>query len=317
MLSVLMLRHVDPQAAPLVVMDLQTHNALSKAGHPLLATANVSVHDVEGATAVERSRVLKTSLRARIDGAFLFLDCDSMPVGRMDDIPVAGADFAAAHDRHRGSACRDNSAGQNVELFKRMGWNWPPPFYPNSGVTYWADNAATQALGQRWHELWRDQFRQTGDHRDQPSLSVALAQQSPRIAVLPIRYNAIPEAAPCFARKARILHYFTGTGQPTADSALEKALERFRERRWQPTADDYAAVQEWSQEHPWPARRAEPALQYEQWLWQAIDRVDNQAVPYFAAEFTRRTRSLRTLLWVWLRFPLKWFMVQFTGPVRP
>lgn len=183
-----------------------------------------------------RSRFVKTSMRQIIDGDFVFLDADVVPVRGFDAIASGRADVAAARDTfhvgqnewyswrlllrhcrsHPGPAKSDGIRG----VYREMGWAFPTRLYLNTGVIFFRDTPAARRLGQRWHERWC-QASAAGHHMDQFAFNSSLdslPDVKPR--VLPYRYNAMVRFSPWFAHRAKLLHFHSMGSGPTEDTAM-------------------------------------------------------------------------------------------------
>src|SRR5580704_8513167 len=101
-----------------------------------------------------RSRFAKTQVRELIDGDFLYLDADTLPVARFDELFACRAPLGAALDRNRTNPSGAFPADQ-AGYFQRLGWPHPTPLYVNSGVVFWRDCPAARELGRSWHANWR------------------------------------------------------------------------------------------------------------------------------------------------------------------
>ena len=91
---------------------------------------------------VRSSRFLKTSMRKRIDGDFLFLDCDTLVRGPIDELFTVKAPFAAALQNN--TAPSDRFFPRHVvPLYSELGWSSQKPLYYNSGVMLMRDDPRT------------------------------------------------------------------------------------------------------------------------------------------------------------------------------
>lgn len=155
--------------------------------------------------AAEASRYLKTTMRRHLDGEFLFIDADTVPLREFGDVARFGGDIAAALDR-----CSKHAMGASPwtrPLYTRLGWPFPPKRYYNSGIIYFHDTARARRLAEDWHHRWR-QSCGVGVVNDQPAFNAAIDADPLGIPELPLPYNAMIEASPYYARGARILHFF-------------------------------------------------------------------------------------------------------------
>ncbi|HWA86293.1 MAG TPA: hypothetical protein VG710_08735 [Opitutus sp.] len=208
-------------------------------------STRVSVEDVpDGMDARGASRWLKTTLRQRVDGPFVFLDGDTLVVRPLDAIgEVAEAgQLGAVRDRNR-AAPRPGWPHWTGTLYRGCGWPAPPRNYLNSGVVAWPDTDAARALSADWHLRWK-LSRQRGVNLDQPAFNAAIDARPPHeIAVLPDRFNALIDADPRLAAGAHVLHFFAGVKAPKPmtifDSLVTRLLQRgeFDDGLWEKARD--------------------------------------------------------------------------------
>lgn len=87
-LSIRSLRKMHPSAYITIVTDNATRDELAGVRKELTRMADdvVVVDFDDDVTPVVRSRLLKTTLRRRIEGDFLFLDCDTICVKPLNEL---------------------------------------------------------------------------------------------------------------------------------------------------------------------------------------------------------------------------------------
>ncbi|MEM1107212.1 MAG: putative nucleotide-diphospho-sugar transferase [Planctomycetota bacterium] len=179
---------------------------------------------------LDQSRHIKTQMRLLVDGEFLFCDVDTLPVNifRRDLESCRSSDFAACRDRNFMRPYL-YSPRYHADMFETLGWAHPMPRYFNSGVIYWGDTAAAQDLCAAWHRDWH-KTRELGVSYDQPSLNRILNEHSDRyrLKTLPKCYNAMVDASPWLARKARILHFYTRNGMPRRNTVLFELINAYQ-----------------------------------------------------------------------------------------
>src|ERR1700722_11943949 len=138
-----------------------------------------------------RSRFAKTQVRDLIDGDFLYLDADTLPVARFDELFACEAPLAAARDRNRTNAAGTFPADR-VDDFRRMGWPHPTPFYVNSGVVFWRDSPAARELGRLWPANWRKFFETLENPMDTAALNTSIANLGITPTIVDHRFNLWP-----------------------------------------------------------------------------------------------------------------------------
>jgi hypothetical protein len=111
----------------------------------------------------------------------LFLDTDTMVCGNLSAgfALLDRFDFAGEHSH----------SGHHYEV------PGLPTSFPeiNSGVLFWRKNAATQALFERWRELYDADAKKYGGRKwDQKSLRQAVWESEVRFTNLPMSYNLMP-----------------------------------------------------------------------------------------------------------------------------
>ena len=154
------LRHLYPRgedgrqgARIVVVCDQETAQRLP-ADHPIRGLADeVMGVRAEMPTTAQQSRYLKTTLRKILRGAFVFLDADTLPVRRFDELFELKGALAAVPDWN--CQQRPRMPGNMLPVFAQMGWRTPANWYFNSGVVYVNDTPEARRLYELWHEKWR------------------------------------------------------------------------------------------------------------------------------------------------------------------
>jgi hypothetical protein len=224
MVSATALRMVSPGVRAIVVSDPMTVRGL--AGHR--AKLRGLVDEIIECEAFDenqltRSRRLKTSLRNRIHGDYLFIDVDAVPVKPIDDVFVVSAELAAAQD-----------AGVNFgqfafhefekEAFIKMGWELPTGRYFNSGVMFVRDTVSTRKLYEEWHRIWQETVAR-GLFKDQPPLHRALVHQRFNPQRLDPQWNALIGMSSAGVKGARIMHFSTIRFDQRDDTVFHRVVK--------------------------------------------------------------------------------------------
>ena len=225
-------RRLHPDAAVTICTDERT--AAAGVADPPWWPDGVRFVTVETGmdSPVARNRFVKTKLRDVLDGPFLYLDGDALPVRPLDGLFADGpgghgADFAGVPNRYRGAAFAQFPPESRPD-YDRLGWDVPAGPYVNGGVWYCGDTDAARHFGETYHALWRRFHEVTGSPKDQAALNAALDRSGVTAAALPLRFNAFVDAAPCFARGAHVWHFFCRGGGPAAGSLLAALTDRMR-----------------------------------------------------------------------------------------
>lgn len=206
-LSAASLRISNPRARVIIVCDSETNRALQHAKDPLPGDADEwLVCDTPPGDGAFRSKYLKTSLRNRLSGPFLFVDVDTIVRDDIAPIFQSPGEIAGAPNHSREQISKQIWAGDQTML-DEMKWAIRPTFYMNSGVMLATESEEAHRLYRVWHEKWQTSQRQLQDSRDQPSLNAAIRETNVDCTRLAVRFNAQIGANPVIVRDAAIWHY--------------------------------------------------------------------------------------------------------------
>ena len=226
-LSALSLRHCEPAAEINIVTDCDTRSFLESKKHPLNGVAHHwHEFEVDGDSA-ERSRNLKTTLRSRLRGYFVYLDADTVVVDSPAELFTFPERFALVQDQYEGHAY-PGFPDWLVPHFERLGWSWPTAKYYNSGVMVVPDDPSIHRLFEEWHVRWRES-RRNGLWYDQPALNYAIECVGISVRELTQKFNAMVRVDERYRREAVILHLFYGEADdPNSEYTrlLRDVLER-------------------------------------------------------------------------------------------
>jgi hypothetical protein len=206
-LSVESLKVFHPELEVIGVTEKIARDQLSINGSPLLELVDtwVQCDDVSG-TASQKSRAIKSSLRRRITGTYLFLDVDTVVVKELSLLRVLSADIAIVQDRYS----RTIPAGFPdwvVPHYRALGWDYPTKQYFNTGVMLVQDNHRTHKLYAEWEKCLGLTLKQ-GIYQDQPAFNHALEKTRINAHELPMAYNAMVQTDELYRYNAHILHFF-------------------------------------------------------------------------------------------------------------
>lgn len=201
------LRTIHPGAKIAVVCDAETDRAVRAAKDLLPGEVDEWLaFETPPGDAAFRNRFLKTSLRDRISGEYLFLDSDTIVRDDLAPIFQMPGDLAAAPNHSR-----ENISGQiwegDVATLAEMGWTTDPTLYVNGGVMRVSESEAAHRFYRLWHEKWQASYRQLHKPNDQPALNAAIRESRIEYARLPVRFNAQIGAYPVAMRDAAVWHY--------------------------------------------------------------------------------------------------------------
>lgn len=202
------LRMTNPGAKIVVACDAETDRAVRASNDPLLGEVDEWLaFETPPGEAAFRNRFLKTSLRQRVSGEYLFLDSDT--IVRDDLAPVfrMGGDIAGApaHAREEHPCCIWSGDQKTLD---EMQWAIGRELYVCGGVLWVSESDGAHRFYRLWHEKWQAAHRQLGEFRDQPALNSAIHDSHVACARLPVRYNAQICANPLCMPDAAVWHYF-------------------------------------------------------------------------------------------------------------
>ena len=176
-----------------------------------------------------RSRFAKTQVRQFVDGDFLYLDADAIPVASFDELfRKTKGPLCAAIDRSPKAPAGSGFPSWAEPTFDRLGWSHPPPFYLNSGVVLWRDTPMSRRLGKLWHQNWLRFFDMSKDFADQPAFNYSLNSLGISPAIMHDRYNARVGLSREFADGASIYHFYASDDGLPGRMAVEEMLTKFR-----------------------------------------------------------------------------------------
>ncbi len=207
-ISAMAARMVHQQVTITACLDELTVEALKTCRSKLL---DVVDHVVTIQTGLQdaklRSRVLKTRSREVMQGDYLQIDADAIPIKPLNKIFALDCDLALALDRNM-PAEQYKIAQWVTDLYGKLDWTWDKPRYFNGGVVLFRDTPMAHRFATMWHERWQ-QTVALGRSDDQPSLNSTIAALQPRIAILPREYNLLISANDIEkTRTAAVLHFF-------------------------------------------------------------------------------------------------------------
>jgi hypothetical protein len=208
------------------------------------------VVDVPLSDPIPRMRALrlKTMMRSALSGDFVFLDIDTLPVRRFDDIVEGPWDLAAVQDRNHHCPMVPSYPHWRKADYDKLGWPYPLPKYFNTGVMFLRDNAATQRLAEEWQGHWRFFQHVCNDYDDQFPFNSALQNAPVKVREMDTSYNAMVPVHPIHARRAKIYHFFAGNQTTTTDTLFDYLI-----RHYETTGEiDWQAVDRCvAMDHPW------------------------------------------------------------------
>ena len=221
-LSIYSLRKVHPVSSVTIVMDNDTHQELSGVRKELLEMADdVVVVDFEDdVTPMVRSRVLKTTLRQRIEGDFMFLDCDTVcvkPLYELNSIlSSCGGGIYAVQDCHVPvHGMSPGNIAYHTANANKIGYDIEKEdeHFFNSGMQLVTDSKESHQFYEKWNDNYLRWLQQACVRTDQATMSLTNGQMGHVIKRLPVKFNFQISATIYKLKSACIIHYFA-TGCP-------------------------------------------------------------------------------------------------------
>lgn len=224
-ISASLVRRLYPNIELVLVVDELTGPRLEAVGDPICRLVDgIRIVKTSMNTAVERNRFLKTTMRSKLEGPFVYLDADTLPIRRFDAVFAHQDDIAGVNDYTEGLLGLRRSRWVK-DLYASLEWQYPPRHYLNGGVLYMADREVVREFGRQWHKAWRECMERAKLSLDQPSLNRALDISGVRVRRLSENYNCQLRSTIRPVRKARIFHYFTSQKLEPGYSLLDYLVQ--------------------------------------------------------------------------------------------
>ena len=208
--SLYSLRFFHPEVHVKVLTDEPTSQRIvNRDSLAKMISEIVLINVPEHYTAKERSRHIKTSVRNIIDGAFLFIDTDTVVCKSLEEIDLLEYDIAAVPECHL--PLSDNPFNAAVYSTVHQIFNsdiHDCKFWFNSGVMYVDDNKITRQFYQQWNKNWTYSCFQKGKSQDQPSLVKTDKDMGYVIQQLPDIYNSQMAMSLKYYADAAIVHFW-------------------------------------------------------------------------------------------------------------
>ena len=170
----------------------------------------------DGYTTLQRSRHIKTTIRQKITGDFLYLDADTLILGDLSDLESVVADIAAIRiqDGRNWGLTRPHNMLKGYNNMRGIDREEDHGIsdYHNGGVILAKDAPAAHALFESWHRIWSESSTRYGYHKDQPALWLANRENNNVIADLDGKYNmqaTCPTVSLQYLGDCRVFHYIS------------------------------------------------------------------------------------------------------------
>lgn len=206
--SLYSLRLFHPEVTVNVLVDEPTKEYMERFPKLCNMITNIVVVPVpENYNAKHRSRVIKTTVRNVIDGAYLFIDTDTVICKPLDNIDNLTCDIAAVPEEHLQLKDLTFSPVNGIKNVFGVDIS-DSKFWFNSGVMFVADTDAARKLYHDWNKKWEFSCFQKGQSQDQPALSVANKENNMLISELPGIYNSQVAMSLKYFADAAIVHWW-------------------------------------------------------------------------------------------------------------
>ena len=206
--SLYSLRQFHPEVTVNVLVDEPTKEYMERFPKLCNMITNIVVVPVpENYNAKQRSRVIKTTVRNVIYGAYLFIDTDTVICKPLDNIDNLTCDIAAVPEEHLQLKDLTFSPVNGIKNVFGVDIS-DSKFWFNSGVMFVADTDAARKLYHDWNKKWEFSCFQKGQSQDQPALSVANKENNMLISELPGIYNSQVAMSLKYFADAAIVHWW-------------------------------------------------------------------------------------------------------------
>lgn len=210
LMSVFSARHWNPDAYIMLIVDDLTNQLLVGRRAEVLNYVSEKIvvpFEDESLSPMFRSRYIKTSIRQRIDGDFLFIDCDTIVCGDLSGVDEFDCEVGAVWESHLlvkefCESLHEAAAGLNAKIGVDIDVESE---YFSSGVMFVKDLPLAYLLYDYWHRFWLDGV-ENGLSIDQPSLAKANREVGHVVKRIPDTYNCILFTMNDFVERSFILH---------------------------------------------------------------------------------------------------------------
>lgn len=214
MLSISSLLLHNPKARIVIVCDTETEDLIYN--NIFFSNKDITIYSFEFPNEIDlkaRSRILKTTLRNRIEGNFLFIDTDTIICKSLEEIDGLNSSIAMVYDCNRNNPINILDK-QIIERCKIVDDSVDVIGFPyfNSGIIYSKDDSLAHTFYNEWHSNWIKSY-ENGIYFDQPSLCLTNIKFGLIINRLTDSWNCqFKYDTP--SKNAHILHYFNpGSGR--------------------------------------------------------------------------------------------------------
>jgi len=160
-----------------------------------------------------RSRILKTTMRNRIDGDFIYIDGDTVICDSLNEIEEFEFDLGAVLNRHTTNALgifRFHVTKALKTIFNKPDF-YNYPYYFNSGLLYAKDTKFNRDFFEKWNKNYLFGYKKNV-YIDQSSLALTNYQLGFPIKELDGKWNVQIWNGVNYLHNAKIIHYYAYEG---------------------------------------------------------------------------------------------------------
>lgn len=211
MLSMWSCKYYNKTSPIYVVTDLNTQTKIKEySDAESLIDRFITKEFEEWVPNIERSRVLKTTLRTLIEGDFLFVDTDTIFCGEINSEDFKDIETGIVEDLHADKICNHpfrNNIQYNIKSVYATELNLERIYF-NSGCIYSKDCENSYKFFEEWHNNWLIYKEKTGRYFDQPALLQTVNKYPFLVQPLSGIYNVQIIGCIKYLYKGIILHFF-------------------------------------------------------------------------------------------------------------
>ena len=210
-ISISSLKIHNPNAFVCLFTDKDTIDSIKsrKADISKIADEIVVQHFEESIDSLNRSRILKTTMRNKISGDFLYIDCDTIICQNLSEIENINFDLGAVLDYHK-SLPNHILMYQIIERRKLL-LNDPDfynsSYYFNGGIIFARDTEFNNDFFKKWNENYLLGCK-INLPMDMPSLALTNYQLGSPIKELDGKWNVQVWHGANYFQNAKIIHYY-------------------------------------------------------------------------------------------------------------
>lgn len=205
------LKCYNPDIEVIFLTDSGTYKRINSSTRELLETVDVvkAIDTPPEISQKAKSRYIKTSMRRYIEGAFLFLDSDTVIVAPLDEIDMIQCDIGCvldlnvALDKH---IWRKETIAAMYKYFS-VDVSLEPAYY-NTGVILVKDTELSYQFFELWHRVWFESYSKKDFVFDQPNFfltDISLGHIAKNIGDV---YNYQILAGVRYLNSSKIIHFF-------------------------------------------------------------------------------------------------------------